>query len=136
MSEAEIAYQLSEIYNKVWSIQQWWASISIGLLILAHLASEKLNLFLVLFIMALYSSFSLYVFIILARNWNTITHYIQDLQGLVDAGHKLSLGTLTYLEPQSEIVTALILIVLICTFMGCNAYLVYSFLKNRRKISA
>ena len=134
MSEAEIAYQLSEIYNRVWSIQQWWASISIGLLILAHLASEKLNLFLVLFIMALYSSFSLYVFNILGRNWNTITHYIQDLQSLVDAGQKLSSGTLTFLEPQSEIITTVIIIVLIATFMGCNAYLVYSYFKFKRKI--
>lgn len=136
MSEAEIAYQVSEIYNRVWSIQQWWASISIGLLILAHLASEKLNLFLVVFIMALYSSFSLYVFNILGRNWNTVTHYIQDLQGLVDVGQKLSSGTLTLLEPQSEIVTTLIIIVLIATFMGCNTYLVYSYLKERRNKSA
>ena len=136
MSEAEIVYQLSEMYNKIWSVQQWWASISIGLLILAHLASERINLFLVLFIMALYSSFSLYISIMLTRTWNTTTHYIQDLQGLVGAGHKLSSGTLTLLEPQSEIVTALIVIVFICTFIGCNAYLVYSYLKGRRESNA
>jgi hypothetical protein len=136
MSEAEIVYQMSEIYNRVWSIQQWWASMSIGLLILAHLASERLNLLLVVFIMALYSSFSLYIFNILGRNWNAIVSYIQDLQELKDTGHDLSSGTLTFLIPQSEIVTSLVIIVLISTFIGCNAYLVYSYLKVRRKRNA
>ncbi len=86
--------------------------------------------------MALYSSFSLYIFNILDRNWNTIISYIQDLQVLVDAGQNLSTGTLTFLEPQSEVVTTLIIIVLACTFIGCNAYLVYSYLNNKRKPNA
>lgn len=136
MSEAEIVHQLSEIFNRVWSMQQWWGSISIGVLILAHIAADRLNAFLVAFVVAVYSAFSFYVWRLMARNWNTINHYLRDLQALADAGERLSSGTLTYMEPQSPVVMILVPVTLIAVFAGCNAYLLYRYWKCRRQSTA
>ncbi len=54
MNEAELSYHLSMVLDRIWSMQQWWASVSIGVLIMAHLATSRLNLFLVILSLALY----------------------------------------------------------------------------------
>jgi len=136
MSEAEIAYQLSEIFNRVWSMQQWWASISFGLIVLAHVASEKLNALLMIIVIILYSAFTFFVFHMLGRNWESVTGYITDLQLLEDSGQKLGEGTLALMQPQSEVANVLIIVALYGTYVGCNAYLLYKYFSRRRSANA
>ena len=136
MSEAEIAYQISETFNRIWSMQQWWASISVGMIVLAYVASEKLNTFLVTMVISLYSAFSFYIFKLLGRNWESIDGYITDLQRLADTGQELAAGTLVYMQPQNPIVVALIIITLFGTYAVCNAYLVFSYFRGKRTINA
>jgi hypothetical protein len=136
MSEAEIAYQISETFNRIWSMQQWWASISVGMIVLAYVASEKLNTFLVTIVIFLYSAFSFYIFQLLGRNWESISGYITDLQRLADSGQELAAGTLVYMQPQNPIVVALIIITMFGTYAVCSAYLVYSYFRGKRNINA
>ena len=136
MSEAEIAYQISETFNRIWSMQQWWASISVGMIVLAYVASEKLNTFLVTIVIFLYSAFSFYIFQLLGRNWESINGYITDLQRLADSGQELAAGTLVYMRPQNPIVVALIIITMFGTYAVCSAYLVYSYFRGKRNINA
>ncbi len=72
MTEAEISYQLSEYLNRIWDMQQWWASISIGVLVMAHLASRPLNLLLVAISLGLYTSYTLYMWQMSGENLETI----------------------------------------------------------------
>ena len=132
MSEAEIAYQLSEIFNRVWSMQQWWASISLGLIVLAHVASEKLNILLVAIVAVLYSAFTFYVFQLLGRNWESIKGYVVDLQRLADSGHQLADGTLAFMQPQNPAVVALVIFTLWGTYAGCVCYLLFSYFKKKQ----
>ena len=136
MTEAEIALQIAEMYHLVWTVQQWWASISLGLLVLAHVAYERLNLFLVTIIIVLYTAFSAYLLLIVDGQSNTITHYLADLQALAESGHELATGTLTYMEPRSKVSVALTVITLWGTYAGCTAYLLYSYIKGRRATNA
>ena len=136
MSEAEITYQLSEIFNRVWSMQQWWASISFGLIVLAHVASERLNALLVVIVVTLYSAFTFFVFHMLGRNWESVTGYIADLQQISDSGQKLGDGTLALMQPQNEVANVLIIVALYGTYAGCNAYPLYRYFSSRRGSNA
>lgn len=136
MSEAEIVYQLSENFNRIWSMLQWWASISLGLIVLAHVASERLNGFLVIVVVTLYSAFSFYVFQLMNRNYESVQGYVSDLQNIVKSGNDLASGTLAYMQPQSSIVVALVIFTLWGTFAGSNAYLIYSYFKGKRTSDA
>lgn len=136
MSEAEIVYQMSETFNRVWSMQQWWASISFGMIVLAHVASEKLNAFLVAIVITLYGAFTFFVFQMLGRNWQSVTGYIKDLQRISDSGQKLGDGTLAFMQPQNELVNLLIIVALYGTYIGCNAYLLYRYFAGRRSVKA
>lgn len=132
MTEADIVYQLSETFNRVWSMQQWWASISFGLVILAHVAVDRLSGLLIAVLVALYSGFTLFVFQMLGRNWQAVVSYVGDLRAMEESGHQLAQGTLAYMQPQSPLVTWAIILTIWGTFVGCNAYLVYSYVRGKR----
>jgi hypothetical protein len=60
MNEAEMILAWGEISGHLWTIVQFWASISFGVIAVAHFASEKMNDFLVLLVIFLYTLFSIY----------------------------------------------------------------------------
>jgi hypothetical protein len=136
MTESEIVYQISEAYNRSWSIQQWWASISVGLLILSTVAAEKLNFVIITVVVSLYSAFSFNLFMILTVINKVTSSYVSDLHALADSGHMLASGSFAYTEPGSEIGVALTLVALFGTYLGCVTYFIYSFYKNKREINA
>jgi hypothetical protein len=43
MTEAEILAGLAAHGDRVWSVMQYWTSVSFGLLIAAHFAAERIN---------------------------------------------------------------------------------------------
>jgi hypothetical protein len=130
MTEAEIAFQVSEYLNRVWSMQQWWASVSIGVLVMAHLASDKLNLFLVFISLALYTIYTLYMQQMSLENIDTVFALLRDLEVLVDSGKVSSnnaeeiLGILT---------TNPVLFILTFggTYVCVVSYVIYSYAKTR-----
>jgi len=132
MTESEIVYQISEAYNRTWSIQQWWASISVGLLIISTVASDKLNIFIVALVVSLYSVFSFNLFMILTAINNVSSSYVADLHALAASGHVLANGSIAYADPGSEIGVALTLLALIGTYLGCVIYFIYSFYRTKR----
>jgi len=130
MSEAEIAYQLSEYLNRIWSMQQWWASISIGVLVMAHLASSRLNLFLVCISLGLYTTYTLYMLQMLGENYDTIVALANDLKALVDSGKVNSSNAMQMLQiPDTS--GALYYITFGGTYISVVSYLIYSYIKER-----
>ena len=87
MTEAELTYLLSEVIDRTWSMQQWWASISFGVLIIAHMAANKLNLLLVAIILGLYAAFTFYMGNILQIHLGEMAAIFQDIESLIKAPH-------------------------------------------------
>ena len=58
MTEAELFAELAVRADRMWEISQWWASITFGVLLAAHLGSRHLNLKFVTIILVAYISFS------------------------------------------------------------------------------
>lgn len=130
MTEAEIAFQVSEYLDRVWSMQQWWASVSIGVLVMAHLAAEKLNLFLVCISLALYTTYTLYMQQMSRENVETVFALLRDLEVLVDSG-KVSSNNAEELLEILTINPVLFILTFGGTYICVVSYVIYSYVKMR-----
>ena len=130
MTEAEIAYMVSEYLDRVWSMQQWWASVSIGVLVMAHLASDKLNLLLVCISLGLYTTYTLYMQQMSHENIETVFALLRDLEVLVDSG-KVSSNNAEELLNILAINPALFILTFGGTYICVVSYVIYSYVKTR-----
>ena len=113
---------------------QWWVSVSFGLLIIAHIAADKLNLFLLLITLALYIAFSTMVRGIAYYNFEVAHNYKEDLRALIKAGvevTQVTQGTRFWLTPAGGNVPFMA-IAAYGSFFSVMSYLVYSFWRTRR----
>ena len=128
MTEAELIYQLGESANRLWTLVQWWASISFGLVALAHFSIRKLSLALVGALLSLYVLFSLLLAEInfgIAMQMNRIRETLGDLDaaGELSAVGQASIGPAPVLLP----------VTLLLTFFGTITFVLYSYWKGRKK---
>ena len=130
MSEAEITYQISEYLNRIWMMQQWWASISIGVLVMAHLASSRLNLLLVSISLGLYTAYTLYMLQMSGENYDSVVALARDLQLLLDSGAVQSYSARDQIEIM-DANPALYYVTFGGTYISVAAYLIYSYFKAR-----
>ncbi|MBT5030864.1 MAG: hypothetical protein HOM55_01055 [Proteobacteria bacterium] len=137
MTEADILYQLSELYNRYWAMNQWWASISFAIIALSHFASHKLNKILVSIIIVLYAAYSFWMQRYMHYNVLIIGGLFQDLEVLKDSGIVLSNAANQYLAVTNDALTLyFIRIATFGTFVCSNSYLIYSQLNISKKTKA
>ena len=135
MSEAEITFQISEILNRLWVMQQWWASVSIGVLVMAHLASSRLNLLLIIISLALYTSYTLYMHQMSAENVKDMQALAGDMQALIDSGVAQSNTALRQVQTVNADVR-LYRVTFLGTYLCVVIYLIYSYTRSRKSRSA
>ena len=123
---------MSEYLDRLWTLQQWWASISIGVLIMAHLATARLNLFLVLISLGLYTSYTAFVLQMLRENTETIAALALDLKALIQSGVANSKNA-TVLISTMDANPFLFYLTFGGTYLGVCSYLIYSYFKSRGK---
>jgi hypothetical protein len=134
MSESDIAFQLSELYDRWWSIHQWWVSVSFGLIAVAHFAGDKLNYVLAGFSLTLYAAFSIWLEFLVRYNIAVMGGFYTDLRVLRDSGQTLSNGARMYLEGFSQLGPYWDVAgeaAKIGTFLGVISYVIYSVLRRR-----
>ena len=136
MTEAEIALQVTEMYALSWTVQQWWASVSIGLLVLSHVAYDRLNVSLVTIIVVLYTAFSAYLLQILDSQAVTVADYLSDLRTIAESGYTLTAGTQALIDSENTASVVLVVVALWGTYVGCIAYLIYSYIRGKRVANA
>ena len=129
MTEADITYQISEILNRLWDLQQWWASVSFGVLVVAYLVGKKMNGILMSILLLLYAVYSVYMWDLLGVNVNVFWAYVGDLQKLSDSGVELSAGSKAYLIPVG-IGGYLAPAALLGTFVSVVFYTLYVFFRR------
>lgn len=127
VTETEILNQLSEVYDRYWSINQWWASISFLIIAISHFASHRLNRFLIVIIIGLYSAFSIWLYRYLVYNEDLVRGFLQDLDQLRLSGIEISQAALNTLTLKDDASTLLFeRIAQAGTFICSITYLIYS----------
>ena len=136
MTEAEITYQLSELFNRWWVINQWWVSISFGLLVVAYFAADRLNYVLITIILVLYSAFSLWMWALVTFNETIMAGFDADLAALQSAGSLSSQGAEMFIA--QDVLARFSFWGLLArygTFASVILYVTYSGIQARRKSS-
>lgn len=135
MTEVDITYQISEILNRLWDLQQWWASVSFGVLAVAYLVGKQMNGILVSILLLLYTAYSVYMWDLMGVNANVFFAYVGDLQKLSDSGVELSAGANAYLLPP-KLAVILAPAALIGTFISVVCYTLYVFFRREDREAA
>lgn len=135
MIEADITYQISEILNRLWDLQQWWASVSFGVLVVAYLVGKKMGGILVCILLLLYTIYSVYMWDLLGMNVKVFLAYTSDLQKLSDSGVELSAGAKAYLLP-ARLGAFLAPTALLGTYISVVCYTLYVFLRREDRDAA
>jgi len=126
MTEAELLGQAATAIDRMWTLAQWWVAISLGLVTAAHVAAERLNLFILLTILVLYVAYTSLVALAVVWNYHAMQGFFGALsledypsitQGLAHPTGALSLTVLPWLG--------------LAVFISCNAFLIRTYLQAR-----
>jgi hypothetical protein len=91
MTEAEILAEVSAHGDRLWSVLQYWTSVSFGLLIAAHFAAERINKYALLGFLLLYTAFSFTLIGMIRFDSGMIAAGVAATQTLIDNGESVSL---------------------------------------------
>ncbi|MGJ8692618.1 MAG: hypothetical protein ACSHW0_09060 [Thalassotalea sp.] len=134
MSEYEIVYMMSVHTDRIWTIMQFWASISFGLMVVAYIAAAKLTLPMISILTFLYIVFSLFILNMLKINGGISDGYIIDLNNLLNSQIAIKHGSQNLLEMnRNSHGFILIITAFIGTFISALFFLWYSYCINRNK---
>ena len=112
---------------------EWWTSVSFGLILVAFVAARKLTLMLVAAIVALYTGYTGWVYFLMLYNVDIAFGLIGDLIALEESGVVLAQGSKAIIDSdyyrRGELISNLLLP---ATFVACVGYLVYAYLTAER----
>lgn len=129
MNEYNLLFAWSETTGHLWSIIQFWVSISFGLIVVAHIAAHKLNIVLVSTMILLYSLVSLFIGSLIVADGNILQAVYRDAASLIETKEQASatISALANYQNNGQFGGYFIVIALPLTFLSTIAYLVYSF---------
>jgi hypothetical protein len=89
MTEAELVAQMAAHGDRLWSITQYWTSVSFGILIAGHFAADRIHWSILVFFGLLYLAFSDACYGMLVFDSGAIRAGLDQLQSMVDDGEPL-----------------------------------------------
>ena len=139
MTEAEILEQVVTHGDRIWSIFQYWTSVSFAILIAGHFAAERIHWVVLAFFGTLYASFSLFFADMIQFDANVISAGLDQLQQMVEEGEQIGLMAQTFIAegPLSKQNKSLLLIVatrfaFLGLFVATLVYPTYCHVKLRK----
>ncbi len=120
-------------FGQLWSLLQWWGSISFGLMALTRFSGRQLNRVIVIALTGLYSLFTLVTVINILMLVTGLLGVRQDLIALNDSGDLSAAGLalLDFRESYAFWNGAIVFICMFATYVGTVSYLVYVFRKEQ-----
>lgn len=98
MSEAEILAQINSVGEFLWSLMQYWTSVSIGVLIGSHFVASRLNGVIIALFLLIYVLFTIQIVLLLRVQMHSLQGLALDLRQLADSGNTLSNAAITWLK--------------------------------------
>ena len=132
MTEDQILNQFGENNAVIFSLLQWWLSVSVGLVAAAHFLSKKLNLYLVIFLATLYSFFSVYTHLFVALTFVTNVGLIDALNAYPeDQLSKAGQAFLAWPDSLQTLMAGAFVLCVVGGFVGAVTYFLVSYRSNR-----
>lgn len=93
MTEAEVLAEVTSHGDRIWSIVQYWSSISFGLLIAAHITAHRTALSVLVTFLALYTLFTIQLWGMLRFDFQVISAGIDQLRSMANSDELSAMGT-------------------------------------------
>lgn len=103
MTEADLLSQLTSVGSFLWSLMQYWTSVSIGFLIGSHFVANRLNAIVLTLFILIYIFFTVQITILIRLQLQEIAAIGMDLNNMADSGIVLSNTARVFLE-QSPVI--------------------------------
>ena len=134
MSEYELMSLTREHISFMMSLLQWWAGITLGVLVAVHVIGSELNRYIASILAIFYSCFTIFVSAIESAQGKRISEIIVDFDKLQQQGTELTTLTLVMLEEREP---ALLQIILgaVCywgLFLSTIAYIIFCYRKHNK----
>lgn len=129
MTEYEILYLMSEAFDRIWALIQFWSSVSFGYLVLAHVAAPRLNVMIVLVLSLLYIAFSAQMLELLITHTGYVGGYLQEIKELSETVGLESQAAVHANEYKPQFLGATIS--LFGTFTAALLYLPYCYYRSK-----
>ena len=98
MTEADLLAQLNSTGDFVWSLMQYWTSISIGILIGAHLVANRINAYFLGAFIIVYMIFTFQISVLMRLQVEAIRGIMMDLSFIENSAVGLSNTAAAVLE--------------------------------------
>ena len=132
MTEAEIVAELSTRTELLWNLVQWWASISIALIAVSHVASERINGVILVVLLACYTLYSYTISTALAGQSSYITAIAVALRDLSEQSTLGPIGANALDDLRTTNRGTVIRSMAILLFVATFCYPIYEFVIQRR----
>jgi phosphatidylglycerophosphate synthase len=132
MSEYDLFFVWSETTGHLWSMIQFWVSVSFGLIVVAHMAPDKLNNVLVSIILLLYTCISIFIGALIVADGNILQAVYADAAKLVDTGGASSatIAALSNYQGNEQFGGFFVMMALPLTFISTIGYFIYSYRRS------
>ena len=124
----QVRQQLWILTDRMWALSQWWVSISLAILVVAHLAAHRINLLILLSILFMYWSYTAMFVVTYSTNLTYLLAFGRDLNEFASN----SAGVREVLTNEASILGSFLLLVsALSLFVAVNVYLVKTFKEER-----
>ena len=131
MTEAEILEQIAIYIDRMWLFAQWYVAISLALVTATHVAAERLNLFVLVILVILYSAYSVLVSVSYIWNYNVMGGFYREL---FELGANLSEGSKVGLsDPWGRYTHMLFQWIGGAVYFASSAFLIRTYVQEKRK---
>lgn len=127
MTEADIVANLSELYDRYWSVIQWWASTSFIVIGASHFASQRFSAVTVSILIGLYSAYSAWLYNFNTSNVIATFGFIQELINLEETSGINSPGAQAYLDGFRQNIGLLASTTMFGTYIVTVSYVIYCY---------
>lgn len=128
MTEAELLAEYALRIDRVWSMAQWWASVTFAVLLAVHLGIRTLNKPIVSIIIALYTVFTAFVALTIHANSENVLAIKSSLLALEEL---TTLGSRMAGEGGAGYLSLLWFVILLLTYLATVYYTFYCYIGKR-----
>jgi hypothetical protein len=137
VTEYELFFAWSETTVHLWSMIQFWAGLSFGLIIAAHVAARRLNLVLVAGALLLYTSITLFIGSLIAADGTLLLAVYTDAARLVEnnAAASDTIIALARYQDSDASMAFFFGLALLGTYLATVGYFIYSYVRRESTVS-
>ena len=129
VTEAEILELVAITIDRVWMIAQWWVSISLALIAVAHVAAKRINLPILIGMMAMYFCYT--AMVVSFYVWNSL--YMLHLADELHALTTVTRSNRAWDHPSGTAGMMFMNLSGVLLYLACNAYLIRTYIQERRE---